>query len=110
MGNFLTHSPILSIITFIPLAGALLIVMRVYFEKPRTVVGWKGLINDPDLDESYHINKGLRLALGAQVSRGPRRVGAQCTHVKDSSHAGRSACIDHFAREFDVRMRERIAR
>jgi 3-deoxy-7-phosphoheptulonate synthase len=44
------------------LASALLIVMRVYFEKPRTVVGWKGLINDPDLDESYHINKGLRLA------------------------------------------------
>lgn len=38
------------------------IVMRVYFEKPRTVVGWKGLINDPDLDGSYHINKGLRLA------------------------------------------------
>jgi 3-deoxy-7-phosphoheptulonate synthase len=36
--------------------------MRVYFEKPRTVVGWKGLINDPDLDESYQINKGLRLA------------------------------------------------
>ena len=44
------------------LRGALLIVMRVYFEKPRTVVGWKGLINDPDLDESFHINKGLRLA------------------------------------------------
>ena len=44
------------------LAESLLIVMRVYFEKPRTVVGWKGLINDPDLDESYHINKGLRLA------------------------------------------------
>ena len=44
------------------LCDALLIVMRVYFEKPRTVVGWKGLINDPDLDESYHINKGLRLA------------------------------------------------
>ncbi|MCB1692137.1 MAG: 3-deoxy-7-phosphoheptulonate synthase [Pseudomonadales bacterium] len=40
----------------------LLIVMRVYFEKPRTVVGWKGLINDPDLDGSYRINKGLRLA------------------------------------------------
>jgi 3-deoxy-7-phosphoheptulonate synthase len=38
------------------------VVMRVYFEKPRTVVGWKGLINDPDLDSSYHINKGLRLA------------------------------------------------
>lgn len=40
----------------------LLIVMRVYFEKPRTTVGWKGLINDPDLDDSYQIDKGLRLA------------------------------------------------
>ena len=36
--------------------------MRSYFEKPRTAVGWKGLINDPDLDETFHINKGLRLA------------------------------------------------
>jgi 3-deoxy-7-phosphoheptulonate synthase len=44
------------------LADNLLIVMRSYFEKPRTSVGWKGLINDPDLDESFHINKGLRLA------------------------------------------------
>ena len=44
------------------LSDALLVVMRVYFEKPRTVIGWKGLINDPDLDQSYHINKGLRLA------------------------------------------------
>jgi 3-deoxy-7-phosphoheptulonate synthase len=44
------------------LADSLVIVMRTYFEKPRTVVGWKGLINDPDLDESFHINKGLRLA------------------------------------------------
>jgi 3-deoxy-7-phosphoheptulonate synthase len=42
--------------------ATLLIVMRVYFEKPRTVVGWKGLINDPDLDGSYRINHGLRLA------------------------------------------------
>ena len=40
----------------------LCIIMRVYFEKPRTTVGWKGLINDPDLDESFKINKGLRLA------------------------------------------------
>jgi len=40
----------------------LLIVMRVYFEKPRTTVGWKGLINDPDLDESFDINKGLHTA------------------------------------------------
>ena len=36
--------------------------MRVYFEKPRTTVGWKGLINDPDLDGSFDINKGLRIA------------------------------------------------
>ena len=40
----------------------LLIIMRVYFEKPRTTVGWKGLINDPDLDNSFHINKGVRRA------------------------------------------------
>lgn len=40
----------------------LLIVMRVYFEKPRTTVGWKGLINDPELNNSFHINKGIRLA------------------------------------------------
>ena len=38
------------------------IVMRVYFEKPRTTVGWKGLINDPDMDNSFQINKGLRTA------------------------------------------------
>lgn len=38
------------------------IVMRVYFEKPRTTVGWKGLINDPNLDDSYKINEGLKLA------------------------------------------------
>ncbi len=44
------------------LAEDLHIVMRVYFEKPRTTVGWKGLINDPDLDNSFHINKGVRLA------------------------------------------------
>jgi len=43
------------------LSKDLLVVMRVYFEKPRTTVGWKGLINDPDLDGSYKINKGLRL-------------------------------------------------
>jgi 3-deoxy-7-phosphoheptulonate synthase len=43
-------------------AGELLLVMRVYFEKPRTVLGWKGLINDPYLDGSFQINSGLRLA------------------------------------------------
>ena len=40
----------------------LLLVMRVYFEKPRTTIGWKGLINDPSLDESYDIGRGLRTA------------------------------------------------
>ena len=44
------------------LSDDLLVVMRVYFEKPRTTVGWKGLINDPDLDGSFQINKGLRVA------------------------------------------------
>ncbi len=43
-------------------ADDLCIIMRVYFEKPRTTVGWKGLINDPGLDESFKINEGLRLA------------------------------------------------
>jgi 3-deoxy-7-phosphoheptulonate synthase len=43
-------------------ADALEVVMRVYFEKPRTTVGWKGLINDPYLDESYRIHEGLRIA------------------------------------------------
>lgn len=38
------------------------VIMRVYFEKPRTTIGWKGLINDPNLDNSFHINKGLRMA------------------------------------------------
>src|SRR5688572_8508874 len=42
-------------------AADLLIVMRVYFEKPRTTVGWKGLINDPHLDGSFQINDGLRI-------------------------------------------------
>ncbi len=42
--------------------SSLHIVMRVYFEKPRTIAGWKGLINDPDLDDSFKINKGLKMA------------------------------------------------
>ena len=40
----------------------MLLIMRVYFEKPRTTVGWKGLINDPDLDDSFHIEKGITIA------------------------------------------------
>ncbi len=43
-------------------SDSVLVIMRAYFEKPRTSVGWKGLINDPDLDESFQVNKGLRLA------------------------------------------------
>ena len=42
-------------------SNELCIIMRVYFEKPRTVVGWKGLINDPCLDNSFSINKGLKI-------------------------------------------------
>jgi 3-deoxy-7-phosphoheptulonate synthase len=42
--------------------STLLLIMRVYFEKPRTTVGWKGLINDPDLDDSFHIERGIFLA------------------------------------------------
>jgi len=44
------------------LTDAIYPVLRVYFEKPRTIIGWKGLINDPDLDNSFHVNKGLHLA------------------------------------------------
>src|SRR5499426_3321351 len=44
------------------LAADLLVVMRIYFEKPRTTVGWKGLLNDPKLDGSFHINEGLQIA------------------------------------------------
>jgi 3-deoxy-7-phosphoheptulonate synthase len=44
------------------LSDAVLPILRVYFEKPRTVVGWKGLINDPDLDGSFRINRGLHMA------------------------------------------------
>ena len=44
------------------LSDTLLLVMRVYFEKPRTTTGWKGFINDPDMDDSFNINKGMELA------------------------------------------------
>ena len=44
------------------LADTLLIVMRVYFEKPRTTTGWKGYINDPDMDDSFHVSKGMQEA------------------------------------------------
>ncbi|MCB1487603.1 MAG: 3-deoxy-7-phosphoheptulonate synthase, partial [Bauldia sp.] len=54
------------------------IVMRVYFEKPRTTVGWKGLINDPDLDGSFNIDKGLRLARGLLLRVNSLGVPAAC--------------------------------
>ncbi|HET6432751.1 3-deoxy-7-phosphoheptulonate synthase [Dyella sp.] len=59
-------------------ADALEIVMRVYFEKPRTTVGWKGLINDPDLDGSFRIDRGLRLARGLLIGINELGVPAGC--------------------------------
>ncbi|MCU0775597.1 MAG: 3-deoxy-7-phosphoheptulonate synthase, partial [Ideonella sp.] len=56
------HDQALEYAARLALAGELLVVMRVYFEKPRTTVGWKGYINDPRLDGSWRINEGLRRA------------------------------------------------
>ncbi len=58
------------------LAADLLVVMRVYFEKPRTTVGWKGLINDPGLDDSFRINDGLRAARQLLLTLADRGVPA----------------------------------
>ncbi len=60
------------------LSEQLLIVMRVYFEKPRTTVGWKGLINDPGLDNSFNINKGLHLARGLLVELANMQLPVGC--------------------------------
>lgn len=62
-------------------AGELEIVMRVYFEKPRTTVGWKGLINDPDLDNSYNINKGLRMARELLLTINEKGLPAGCEYL-----------------------------
>lgn len=62
-------------------AKDLVIVMRVYFEKPRTTVGWKGLINDPDLDGSFHINKGLRTARELLVTINEMGLPAGCEYL-----------------------------
>ena len=59
-------------------ADTLEIVMRVYFEKPRTTVGWKGLINDPGLDGSFRIDRGLRLARGLLIGINEIGVPAGC--------------------------------
>jgi 3-deoxy-7-phosphoheptulonate synthase len=57
------------------------IVMRVYFEKPRTTVGWKGLINDPDVDGSFQINKGLRIARQLLLDINEFGVPAACEYL-----------------------------
>jgi len=59
-------------------AGELEVVMRVYFEKPRTTVGWKGLINDPYLNGSFRINEGLRIARDLLVRINEKGVPAGC--------------------------------
>jgi 3-deoxy-7-phosphoheptulonate synthase len=63
------------------LAEDLEIVMRVYFEKPRTTVGWKGLINDPDLDGSFRINHGLRIARRLLVDINELGLPAGCEYL-----------------------------
>jgi len=63
------------------LVDDLVIVMRVYFEKPRTTVGWKGLINDPDLDNSYSVNKGLGIARDLLLSINDLGVPAGCEYL-----------------------------
>lgn len=63
------------------LANDLVIVMRVYFEKPRTTVGWKGLINDPDLNNSFSVNKGLGIARNLLLSINDMGVPAGCEYL-----------------------------
>jgi 3-deoxy-7-phosphoheptulonate synthase len=60
------------------LADALFVVMRVYFEKPRTTVGWKGLINDPHLDGTFKVNEGLALARGLLLDLAELGMPAGC--------------------------------
>lgn len=62
-------------------ANELEVVMRVYFEKPRTTVGWKGLINDPDLDGSFRINRGLRMARELLLSINELGLPAGCEYL-----------------------------
>ncbi len=71
-------------------ADTLEIVMRVYFEKPRTTVGWKGLINDPYLDESYRIDEGLRIArqLLLEINRLGMPAGSEFLDVISPQYIG----------------------
>ncbi|HEX7892157.1 MAG TPA: 3-deoxy-7-phosphoheptulonate synthase, partial [Ramlibacter sp.] len=71
-------------------ADTLEVVMRVYFEKPRTTVGWKGLINDPYLDESYRIDEGLRIArqLLIEINRTGVPAGSEFLDVISPQYIG----------------------
>jgi len=71
-------------------ADTLEVVMRVYFEKPRTTVGWKGLINDPYLDESYRIDEGLRMArqLLIEINRMGLPAGSEFLDVISPQYIG----------------------
>jgi 3-deoxy-7-phosphoheptulonate synthase len=71
-------------------AGTLEIVMRVYFEKPRTTVGWKGLINDPYMDESFRIDEGLRMArqLLLEINRLGMPAGSEFLDVISPQYIG----------------------
>jgi 3-deoxy-7-phosphoheptulonate synthase len=71
-------------------AGELEIVMRVYFEKPRTTVGWKGLINDPYMDESFRIDEGLRMArqLLIEINRMGLPAGSEFLDVISPQYIG----------------------
>ena len=68
----------------------LFIVMRVYFEKPRTTVGWKGLINDPELNGSFQINRGLRLARTLLLDIAKMGLPAGCEFLGEITFQGAS--------------------
>ena len=83
------------------LADRIEIVMRVYFEKPRTTVGWKGLINDPELDGSFNINKGLRLARNVLAAVNNLGVPAATAGYDDAPIHRRSGCLGSHRRAYD---------
>ncbi|WP_159620916.1 3-deoxy-7-phosphoheptulonate synthase [Ruania rhizosphaerae] len=92
VGPCSVHDPVAAIEYAGRLAGAaeryaddLLLVMRVYFEKPRTTTGWKGLINDPGLDGSYDIPRGLRLARQVLLDVLAEGVPAGCEFLETTS-------------------------
>ena len=106
------------------LSDALEIVMRVYFEKPRTTTGWKGLINDPDLDGSFKIDKGLRLARSLLRDINALGLPAGCEfldmitpqYIADLVAWGRSArapprvrCIANWPQDYRARSVSRMA-